>query len=199
MISNYLCLALETFLPIVFAWSSCEPVERFSPLEDAIIAGDYKAVVQEIENGVDINEKNEIGRTPLMYAAGAINSDSDVVNVKRGYKKYFPENTVILKALLDAGADPNIPDSGGATPIFDAAYHNRIGTTWLLLMYGADPSIKDEYGYTAMYYAEFHGYTEMVELLKLAETIGVKTMLTGDRSPESIEGVKEGEEGVAPP
>ena len=76
-------------------------------------------------------------------------------------------------------------------------YHNRLGSAWLLLMYGADPSIKDEHGYTAMHTAEFHGYTAMIELLKLAETIGDKTMPAGDRSPESNEGVKEGEEGAA--
>ena len=179
MISSYLCRVLEFYLPILFAWTSCDPVDRLSYLESAILAGDYEAVVREIENGADVNEQDDQGWTSLMWAAGAINSVSDVVNVKRGYKKYFPENTVILKALLDAGADPNIPNALGKTPIFESVYHNRIGSTWLLLMYGADPSIQDEYGYTPMYYAEFHGYTELIELLKLADTIGVSEMLAG--------------------
>ena len=103
MISSYLCRILEFYLPILFAWSSCEPVNRLSYLESAILAGDYEAVVQEIENGADVNEQDDIGWTPLMWAAGAINGVSDVHNIKRGYEKFFPENTVVLKALLDAG------------------------------------------------------------------------------------------------
>lgn len=183
MITSYLCLALETFLPIIFAWSSCEPVDRLSPLEGAIIAGDYKAVILQLENGTDINKSNERGQTPLMYAVGRINSVSDVENIKRGYKKFIPEHTVILKALLDAGADPNIPNELGKTPIFYSVYHNRLGSTWLLLMYGADPSIKDSYGYTPLYYAEFHGYTELIALLKLADSIRKPLVRMGSGPP----------------
>ncbi len=167
MITSYLCLALETFLPVIFAWSSCEPVERFSALEGAIIAGDYKAVISELKEGVEINEMDEYGETVIMYATGWINSVSDVENIKRGYKKFIPENTVILKALLDAGADPNIPNELGKTPIFYTVSNNRIGSTWLLLMYGTDPNIRDSYGHTPLYYAEFHGYTELIALLNL--------------------------------
>ena len=191
MVTNYLCLALETFLPIIFAWSSCEPVDRFSALEGAIIAGDYKAVILELENGIDIDKSNERGQTPLMYAVGRINPVSDVENIKRGYKKFIPENTVILKALLDAGADPNIPNDLGKTPIFYSVYHNRIGSTWLLLMYGADPGREDDHGHTPLYYAEFHGYTELIELLKLADT----TRKNGGLEVE--EGL--GQEGVGSP
>ena len=193
MISYYFCRALETFLPIVFAWSTCEPVTVLDQLKGAILAGDYKAVVQVVENGVNVNEKNEYGRTPLMYAAGAINIVSDVVAMKSGRKKHYPENTVILKTLLDASADPNIPNTLGKTPIFYTVANNRIGSTWLLLMYGADPSIKDDYGYTAMYYAEFHGYTELIKLLKLAEAVEVNKVEPGRRLPES-ESVPEREE-----
>lgn len=191
-----MCLALETLLPIIFSWSSCEPVERFSALEGAIIAGDYKAVVLELENGIDIDKSNERGQTPLMYAVGRINSVSDVENIKRGYKKFFPENTVILKALLDAGVDPNIPNELGKTPIFYSVYHNRLGSTWLLLMYGADPNIKDSYGYTPLYYAEFHGYTELIELLKQADTINKTGGLEG-RQLSNTDRQSEGE--AAPP
>jgi ankyrin repeat protein len=55
-----------------------------------------------LENGVDINEKNVVGTTPLMYA------------VKRNKKEYIP-------LLLENGADPNEKDNQENSSFYYAA------------------------------------------------------------------------------
>ncbi|MGN7812515.1 ankyrin repeat domain-containing protein [Flavobacterium sp. 22076] len=55
-----------------------------------------------VENGVDINEKNVVGTTPLMYA------------VKRNKKEYIP-------LLLENGADPNEKDNQENSSFYYAA------------------------------------------------------------------------------
>ncbi|HEY1192755.1 ankyrin repeat domain-containing protein [Flavobacterium sp.] len=55
-----------------------------------------------VENGVDINEKNVVGTTPLMYA------------VKRHKKEYIP-------LLLENGADPNETDKQENSAFYYAA------------------------------------------------------------------------------
>mgnify|MGYP002635004048 CR=1 FL=1 len=159
--------------------------EQSDIIEEAIIAGDYKAVINVLDSGLDINKKNQNGRVPIMYAVGIHNSVSDVENVKRSYKKYSKENLVILKMLLDSDADPNIQDNMGKTAIFYSVYHNRLGSTWLLLMNGADLDIKDLNGNTATYYAEYHGYEELVELIQLYKRSAAKDQKGSMGSPIS--------------
>ncbi|KAL5706082.1 hypothetical protein ACHQM5_024291 [Ranunculus cassubicifolius] len=62
--------------------------------------------------GADPND-NSTGTTPLVYA------------VKRGLAEY-------IKCLLDAGADPNIPDNTGLKPIEIAARNDNIREVLML-------------------------------------------------------------------
>jgi hypothetical protein len=55
-------------------------------------------------------------------------------------------NIEILKALIDNGANPNIQDKGGRTPLHHSRNKNEIE---YLLSVGADPTIKDKSGFTA--------------------------------------------------
>jgi ankyrin repeat protein len=59
-----------------------------------------------------------------------------------------------LKLMLENGADPNIPNIGGETPIMFAAFHincdyNALMGMNYLINYGADPSIKADKGFSA--------------------------------------------------
>ncbi|MBB4800960.1 ankyrin repeat protein [Flavobacterium nitrogenifigens] len=64
-----------------------------------------------IENGVDINEKNVVGTTPLMYA------------VKRNKKEYIP-------ILLENGADPNETDNQE-----NSSFYYAVGEQFSIPMY----------------------------------------------------------------
>ena len=98
----------------------------------AVLMGDYKAVVQHIEAGTDLNQvEPEGGSTPLITA---------IVFGKKD----------ISKALIDAGADLEIKNNEGATALLVAALFCRTETLNLLLEAGADPSITNNYGATAL-------------------------------------------------
>lgn len=64
-----------------------------------------------LENGVDINEKNVVGTTPLMYA------------VKRNKKEYIP-------TLLENGADPNEKDNQE-----NSSFYYAVGEQFSIPMY----------------------------------------------------------------
>jgi ankyrin repeat protein len=73
-------------------------------------------------------------------------------------------DTGVLKALLAAGADPNVRDKDGATPLHMAAYASRTQHAQILLEAGADPLLKTNAGRDA---------TSMARKVKADETAGV--------------------------
>jgi ankyrin repeat protein len=62
---------------------------------------------------------------------------------------YNPDDTIILRQLLDAGADINAQDKDGRTALISAAFYNRREAVSVLLARGADPSIRDNNGRNA--------------------------------------------------
>lgn len=66
------------------------------------------------------------------------------------------DNEILVKELLEAGADPNYQAANGKTALMVAAkdgHDSRFGTVELLVEAGADLSIKDNNGLTALDYA----------------------------------------------
>ena len=66
---------------------------------------------------------------------------------------------------LRKGADPNIPDSYGYTPLHQAAMDRCYLLVKTLLNYGADPNIKSSKGKTALQSAADRGYRNITETL----------------------------------
>jgi len=54
------------------------------------------------------------------------------------------DDTRLLKALLDAGVNPNLRNPGGQTALFDAITYGKEAAFQLLLAAGADPNAKDD-------------------------------------------------------
>ena len=72
-------------------------------------------------------------------------------------------NAEELKQVLDAGAEPNICNNVGETPLHKAAHHT--GMVPLLLAAGANPNIKDDYDQTPLREAVLAGDAEAVKAL----------------------------------
>ncbi|MEI6190961.1 MAG: ankyrin repeat domain-containing protein [bacterium] len=63
-------------------------------------------------------------------------------------------NEQLLNQLIKSGADVNIKDHNGATPLINAVVNENINAAKLLLKAGANPSLKNNKGRTALDYAD---------------------------------------------
>jgi ankyrin repeat protein len=84
-----------------------------------------------------------------------------------------PENEMqrinIMMLLLEAGADPDVGDSEGCTPIFDAIERDLCAALRLLIAWGADTNSIDGTGRSALEVALDMGRWEIVEMLRQNE------------------------------
>jgi len=123
------CAALMVF--------GCTPRDEGRALVNA--AGlSTNEVMALLKTGADVNRRSSAfsGFTPLIVAIR--NDKQDIVEV-----------------LIAAGADVNLKDVDGKTPLMHAlaALEPNIGLIEMLISQGADPRITDRYGYDAFVYA----------------------------------------------
>jgi len=119
--------------------------------EDLLMATkkqDIEGIWTALKQGANVNTRSKYdGKTPL------INSIS------------YKDDPYITKMLLDRGADPNLKDFHGWTPLMHASYNNKKNTAKLLLEYGADPNEQNDLGVTALMHVSEKGNTDMAKLL----------------------------------
>ena len=111
---------------------------------EAASRGNIKRVKLLIEEGADVNARDEDGSTALIEAA-----------------RY--EHTEIAKLLIENGADVNAKDKDGWTALMGVAKTGE--TAKLLIEHGADVNAKDNDGMTALKWAAFEGECELARLL----------------------------------
>ncbi|XP_078334832.1 uncharacterized protein LOC111105370 [Crassostrea virginica] len=120
-----------------------------------------------IEHGADVNLQTSSGKTALMYAVQEknlpivitlLNAGADVTlkDVKGGSAIEIcllsagrTSNAKIVKALLEAGSDPNAENLSKATPLMLAAGTGQLDVISLLLEAGVDINHEDNKGKTA--------------------------------------------------
>ena len=78
--------------------------------------------------------------------------------------------------LLLAGADPDIPDHDGHTPLMVASRAGYVETARELIAYGANSELRDNQKRTALWYAVKHEQRAVAALLRIARQ-------GGDRAP----------------
>ncbi|XP_062989338.1 fibronectin type 3 and ankyrin repeat domains protein 1 [Elgaria multicarinata webbii] len=98
------------------------------------VDGGYCDVIEwMIQDGCEVDPKDTgLEWTPLMRLC-AITGKADVATL-----------------LIDAGADVNVKDKDGKTPLMVAALNNQEELVKLLLERGADPDVKNEFGKGAL-------------------------------------------------
>lgn len=151
----------------------------------AAFRGDIDTLELFLANGSDPNAGNEVGYTPLMAAArgeklaaiqfllsrGATVNRADA----RGFTALHwvvgqPTNRPLLqleclRALVNAGADPNAKGKEGGTPLMTAAWFGSHDSLRELLLRGSNPTFRDDKGKTALDLATQRGHAEIVKLL----------------------------------
>jgi ankyrin repeat protein len=134
-----------------------------------------------IENGADVNMISKERETALAMAAGASHyvevdpSDRSTGSSIREYRddgsywewQPYPENQLIelVQALLQAGADPNLPNCEN-TPLIEAARNGQLQLLQVLLAAGARLDVRDRSGDTAVSRAKLYGRRDILSFLQ---------------------------------
>ncbi|MGP8269408.1 MAG: ankyrin repeat domain-containing protein [Terracidiphilus sp.] len=74
----------------------------------------------------------------------------------------------IVRLLLDAGADPNLPSSSGGSPLVIALEHRHQKIVTVLLAHGADPNRPDPHNSTPFMIADEYGELDAQKALLAA-------------------------------
>lgn len=121
----------------------------------AVKAGSLKTVQQLIEQGANVNAKEEDNGTPLHYAA------------MEGFLD-------IARVLIEKGADIHAKTTEDITPLhmavmgYDIVERENLAIGQLLLENGADFNVSDAVGLTPLELARMKGPTEFVRILRQA-------------------------------
>lgn len=126
-----------------------------------------------------INAVNPMGFTPLILACYRGNNEVAEFLIKNVKNVDYDSssgtalaavavkgNTRLAKALLEKGANPNIADPTGITPLIYATEFENIEFMKLLLKHKADKKQTDKEGKTPYDYAVFTKNQEVINLLK---------------------------------
>lgn len=154
--------------------------------EDLIEAaknGETKIIESLLAQGAEVNAKNNLGWTPLMFAT--VNGYADSVRsllqagADLNVKDPLTGGTVLLlgvarghsdvvRVLLEGGADPNLEIEDGSTALMAAAFMGNAEMAQTLLDAGADVNVENKEGKTAWMLATEMGQTDVVQLLEEA-------------------------------
>jgi len=122
--------------------------DGFFPLALAAYFGRPAAVQVLLEGGADVSAtaRNPMRVQPLHAAVAGRHLD-------------------VVRVLVEAGADVNVHQHGGWTPLMGAAAHGDVETVDLLLAHGADPTATNESGRDAASLAREHGHDALADRL----------------------------------
>ena len=134
-----------------------------SPLHRATLKGNTRAVEILIDAGADVNKGTRIfyeyadGTTALHIAA-----DGDMW---WNQGELDAENIHTVNMLLAAGANPNIADTSGRTPLYYAAVRASVEIVTALLDAGCDPWHRDNNGRTVLQWVHHKQQNDDVDVV----------------------------------
>ncbi|KAL2141319.1 hypothetical protein VTI28DRAFT_2500 [Corynascus sepedonium] len=151
-----------------------------SALTAAAATGSKELVQAFLENGADVNGRNDQGKTalsiaaqfdyrelvPVLLEAGAdINAQDNVkrtpmlIAFEKGYQSTIPEQ------LIKAGADISLPDKYGWNILHRASWNGRLSAAELMLNKGLDPTALENIGRSPLFLAASAGHLNLVRML----------------------------------
>ncbi len=149
-----------------------------SSIQAAARLGDLAKVKAFLEQGIDVNAKDENGRTALHIAAQ--NKHQDIVELllsngadvhakeKNGYTPLFygifSNDANMVDLLVSKGADVNYTPEKGYPSLHVAVWYENVDIAKILMDQGAKCDVKDPDGWTAFRYAADAANRDMIEL-----------------------------------
>jgi len=155
----------------------------FTGLHCASYFGIVEVVAALIEmKGCNIDRRDSIGHTPLMWAArqgngGVVrllltrddvnpNMQGNVGGTPLWWASLFGHDRVVRLLLARDDVDPDKPDNHGLTPLGAASVYGQGEVVKLLLIRSdVNPDKPDNHGQTPLWYASLNGHEEVVSLL----------------------------------
>ena len=144
---------------VICALSCCaaqavDPPGKFTDpaLQDILYLAIYRNDIAEVKrllsSGLDVTIKYEVGRSPLIEACVLL------------------DRLEMVKLLLAHGADPNVVNSDGDTPLHIMAKFGETEKCKVLLDGGADPTLKNKAGMTPADVARKYKRAELAAFIK---------------------------------
>ncbi len=123
--------------------------ERTEMLLQALKTNDVERAKVCIKLGADMNAKDNVGGTALMWAAS------------RGYKD-------IAELLIKSGADVNAKNNNGRTALESEIINKKKDVAEMLIKAGANVNATDNEGLTLLTHAILYGKNDIADLLRAA-------------------------------
>lgn len=138
----------EGYSGIILSWKRNSDLKEinYRELTEAAHKGDIKSIESLLDQGANINGKDEYGDTALIKAS------------RNG-------RTETVRFILDKGADVNLADKNFATPLIHAACSGWTDIVEILSNSGADLGARDSAGKTAEDWAIFSSHHSIKEFL----------------------------------
>ncbi|KAK4878595.1 hypothetical protein RN001_011101 [Aquatica leii] len=152
--------------------------------------GDVNIMTALLDKGLNINDDNKDGETPLMVAlrlqrwgiADLLLSRGADVTIKETQSGlsclyYFALNGDDQKVLhtIEKGVDVNDQQFNGSTALMEAVNNKNLSTVKLLLAHGADPNITNNNGYNSLHYAASTTDKILLAIIDSIEDINQRT------------------------
>ncbi|HJU44240.1 MAG TPA: ankyrin repeat domain-containing protein [Vicinamibacterales bacterium] len=151
----------------IFEASALGRVDRLKQLlrEDRSVASAYSADGFPVVGLAAFFGHLEAVRTLIAAGANIHAAATNSLKVQAIHAAVASKNIEIVRAVLEAGADPNAAQQQGFRPIHEAGSSGNRELAELLMKYGADPTLKNDTGKTAIDIAREKGHADLADWL----------------------------------
>ena len=178
-------------LAVLLAGPAAAGAPADAPLVEAVRAGDPARLRALVDAGVDVDQAEPDGSTPLHWAAwnadveavrllleaGAVANTGNRYGVRPLSLACVSGSPGVVAALLDAGANPNTTLTEGETALMTAARSGNVEVVELLLDAGAHVNAQEHWkGQTALMWAAAEGHAAVVPaLVRYGADVGARS------------------------